>query len=85
MAYRLVDAYLFPLDHRTIVTLAPGSGFAWFGFMPAICTIIGTASFAAGLGLTVDVILDRDAAAYGGIYLGCLGPLTLFTVAVGIW
>ena len=89
VAHRLEDAYLFPLDRRKIVTLVPGSGFTWFGFMTAFYTIVGAAAYAGGVVLTATAVFDGRygtlSAVLGGLYLGALGLLTLVSLAVGLW
>ena len=89
VAHRLEDAYLFPLDRRKIVTLAPGSGFTWFGFMTAFYTLVGAAAYAGGVVLTVTTVFDGRygtlSSVLGGIYLGTLGLLTLAALAAGLW
>ena len=85
IAHRLEDSYLFPLDDRKIVTLAGGSAFGWFGFMTAFYTILGMASYAVGVGLSLDVIRDNGAILYGGVYLVALAVVTLAALAVGFW
>ena len=85
IAHRLEDSYLFPLSERKIVTLAPGNGFSWFGFMTALYTLLGVGMFAVGIGLSLDVIRDNSAILYGGIYLASLAGLTIAALAVGFW
>lgn len=89
VAHRLEDAYLFPLDRRKIVTLAPGSGFTWFGYMTAFYTIVGAAAYAGGVVLTITTVFDGQhgtlSAVLGGLYLGALGLLTVASLAVGLW
>ncbi|MCY3561994.1 MAG: hypothetical protein OXH20_12640 [bacterium] len=89
VAHRLEESYLFPLDRRKIVTLAPGPGFTWFGFMTGFYTIVGAAAYAGGVILVATTVFDAQhgtlSAVLGGLYLGALGILTLASLAVGRW
>ncbi|HEY5684149.1 MAG TPA: hypothetical protein VIY70_02150 [Acidimicrobiia bacterium] len=84
VAHRLEDVYLFPLDERKIVTLSL-SKMTWFGFMTAFYTAIGVTSYVVGVILSLGVIEDRGAIAFGGLYLIALAALTVLTLAVGMW
>jgi hypothetical protein len=84
VAHRLEDVYLFPLDERKIVTLSL-SKMTWFGFMTAFYTAIGVTAYVVGVILSLGVIEDRGAIAFGGLYLIVLAALTLLTLAVGMW
>jgi hypothetical protein len=82
VAHRLEDVYLFPLDRPKIVTLAGGSSFTWFGFMTAFYTLIGAASYLAGLWLGLSALPEGlGRIAYWTLLLG----LTLAALVVGGW
>ena len=84
VAARLEHDYLFPLDDPKIVTLALGSGFSWFGFMTALYTVVGAASFVIGLVLGWGVLTDSGAAWMAGYLIVLLG-LTTVALGVGWW
>lgn len=82
IAHRLEDSYLFPLDTTKIVTLAGGSGFTWFGFMTALYTLVGAATFVAGLWLGLPALPEGIATT---AYWTFVGGLTLAALVVGGW
>lgn len=82
VAHRMEDAYLFPLDRTKIVTLASGPGFTWFGFMTALYTTIGAASYVTGLWLGIPALPTGLSLL---LYLLFLGLLTIAALAVGGW
>ncbi len=84
IAHRLEDAYLFPIDERKVVTM-PLSRMTWFGFMTGFYTLIGVGTYVIGVILSLRVIEDRGAIAYGGLYLVALAALTVLTLVVGVW
>ena len=47
-----------PLNKKKVVTLAPGGGFTWFGFMTGLYTLLGIAAFVAAVALGWDVLTD---------------------------
>ena len=82
VAHRMEEAYMFPLGGAKMVTLAPGKGFTWFGFMTAFYTVIGAASYAVGLWLGIDALGPGPLRV---LYLVFLGALTLSALATGGW
>ena len=85
VAHRMEDAYLFPLDRPKLVTLVVGSGFSWFGFMTALYSLVGVATYAIGLLLSVDVIGREVGIRAGGAYLIGLALITTAAAVVGVW
>lgn len=79
---RLEDTYLFPLDRPKIVTIAPGDGFSWFGWVTASFTALGIIGYILGLFLALDAVSTTTATVW---LLVALLPLTVATLAVGLW
>lgn len=84
VANRLEEDYLFPLNKKKVVTLAPGRGFTWFGFMTGFYTLLGIAAFVAAIALGWDV-LSNAGGPVTGLYLAVLGILVTTTLVIGLW
>jgi hypothetical protein len=84
VANRLEEDYLFPLNKKKVVTLAPGGGFTWFGFMTGFYTLLGIAAFVVAIALGWDVLTDAGGAVTA-LYLAVLGILGAVTLATGWW
>lgn len=84
VANRLEEDYLFPLNKKKLVTLAPGRGFTWFGFMTGFYTLLGIAAFLAAIALGWDVLTDAGGSVTG-LYLAVLGVLVAITLVTGWW
>ena len=82
VAHRMEDAYLFPLNRTKVVTLASGPGFTWFGFMTALYTTIGVASYVAGLWLGIPALPTGLPLL---LYVLFLGLLTIAALVAGTW
>lgn len=45
-------------NKKKVVTLAPGGGFTWFGFLTGFYTLLGVTAFVSSIALGWEVLTD---------------------------
>lgn len=78
----LEDAYLFPLSKPKVVTIRFGGDFSWFGFVTLFFTLLGVAAYALGFVMAWEAIETGPGHFW---FAAALGPLTLASLAAGLW
>jgi len=79
------DHYLFPLDRRKIVTIDPGAGFSWFGYVTVFFTLLGMTAYGYGLVLGWTSVLSFQQESWRLSYLIVLFVLTVLSLVTGFW
>lgn len=84
VASEMEERYFFPLDTRKVVVAGLGRDFSWFAWMTILYTLIGAASFVAGIGLGWQTLVAAGSA-WVVFYSVTVGVLTLASLVVGWW